>query len=61
MKPLTRVKYMLSTGLLLISASFIFSRFFAMPDFADGLLKGVGIGLIFLSMIRSRDIKSAGR
>ena len=57
MRPLFPVKYMLPAGLLLISASFILSHFVAMPDFVDGMLKGAGIGIIFLSLINGKAIK----
>ncbi len=50
---------MLLVGLLLISASLILSHFVTMPDFVDGALKGVGIGIIFLSLIKSKTIKRA--
>jgi len=51
---------MLPAGLLLISASLILRHFVTMPDFADGIFKGVGIGFIFLSLIKSKTIKRAG-
>lgn len=60
MRPLFPVKYMLPVGLLLISASFILSHFVAMPDFWDGMLKGVGIGIVFLSLTKGRAVKKAG-
>ena len=59
MKPLFPVKYMLPVGLLVISASLILSHFVKMPDFVDGALKGVGIGVIFLSLIKSKALKKA--
>jgi len=59
MRPLFPVKYMLPVGLLLISASLILRHFIKMPDFVDGALKGMGIGIIFLSLIKSKAIKKA--
>lgn len=50
---------MLTVGLLLMSASFILSHFVKMPDFVDGALKGVGIGIIFLSLIKGKILKKA--
>ncbi len=43
---------MLPVGLLLLAASFILKHFFILPDFVDGFLKGIGIGIIFISLIK---------
>ncbi|WP_428328976.1 hypothetical protein [Mucilaginibacter sp.] len=57
MKPIIPVKYLLALGLLLLSASFILKHYFALPDFADGFLKGTGIGIIMLVLIRQWYLK----
>ena len=44
-------------GLLIISASYIFSHFFNLTDLTKGSILGVGIGL-FLTSIILRNFKS---
>ncbi|NCD69378.1 hypothetical protein [Mucilaginibacter agri] len=51
MKPLLPVRFLIPIGLLIISASFVVKHFAAVPDFADGFLKGIGIGILVLSLI----------
>jgi accessory gene regulator protein AgrB len=51
-------------GMLLMSMSFIFRRYFGLNDFTDGLLKGSGIGCAFLSLlfiVRTRSTMTIGR
>lgn len=57
MKAIIPLKFMLPFGLFLLAGSFILKHFFALPDFADGFLKGAGIGIIFLSLIKQWYIK----
>ncbi|MDT3401386.1 hypothetical protein [Mucilaginibacter terrae] len=45
------IRLLMPAGLFIISASFIVGHYTALPDFANGLLLGVGIGLIFLSVM----------
>ncbi|MDP9079421.1 MAG: hypothetical protein M3O71_18470 [Bacteroidota bacterium] len=52
MKSIIPLKFMLPVGLLLLAASFILKHFFILPDFVDGFLKGIGIGIIFISLIK---------
>ena len=59
MKPIIPVRFLLPIGLLLLSASFILKHFFVLPDFADGFLKGIGIGIIFISLIRQWYLKQS--
>jgi len=51
MKPVIPIRYLLPVGLLMLSASFIIKHIFTLPDFADGFIKGAGIGVIFLSLV----------
>jgi hypothetical protein len=51
MKPVIPLRFLLPIGLFLLSASFMVKHFVTLPDFANGLLIGVGIGIIFLSLI----------
>jgi hypothetical protein len=51
MRPLFHSNIMISLGLLLLSASFLLKHFFAIPDFFDGFLKGISIGVILISVI----------
>jgi len=52
MKKLSKNHLMLlPIGLLVLSASFILKGFVHINDFVEGLLKGGGIGFLFLSMM----------
>jgi hypothetical protein len=42
---------LLIIGILLMSMSFIISHYIALPDFTDGLIKGVAIGLMIVSLV----------
>jgi len=42
---------LLPLGLLLMSCTYILSHFIVVPDALDGFLKGVGIGLMILSLV----------
>ncbi len=59
-KPLMPLKLIAPTGLLLLSASFFIKHFIAIADFADGLLKGIGIGMILFSLINQWHMKNTG-
>ncbi|SHN11620.1 hypothetical protein [Mucilaginibacter sp. OK098] len=59
MKPLIPVKFIIPLGLLLLSASFILKQFFVLPDFADGFLKGAGIGIILIAFIKQWYVKQS--
>jgi len=52
-------RLLLPIGLLLISASFIIKHFMDVPDFIDGFLKGVGIGLLILALRASQKMRKA--
>lgn len=60
MKPIIAVKFIIPIGLLLLSTSFIIEHFFIVPDFFDGILKGVGIGIILLALIKQGSVKRSG-
>lgn len=49
--------YFLSAGLLVMSLSFVLSHFITINDFLDGLIKGIGIGLIIYSLIIQRRLQ----
>jgi hypothetical protein len=57
MRPVIPIRFLLPIGLLLLPASFIIKRLFNIPDFADGLLYGIGFGIIILSLIRKSKSK----
>lgn len=42
---------LLILGVCVLSASFILRRFFPVSDMADGLIKGIAIGLLVLSFL----------
>jgi len=44
---------LLSLGITLLSLSFIIEHYFLLSDGANGLLKGVSIGLLLLNLIVS--------
>ena len=50
-KPLLPIKLMAPIGLFLLSAGILIKHFAAVPDFIDGFLKGIGIGMIFFSLV----------
>ncbi|WP_281323041.1 hypothetical protein [Flavobacterium aestivum] len=45
----------LAIGALLLSATFVLRHYFAINDFSDGILKGIGIGLMIYSLILPRN------
>jgi hypothetical protein len=47
-------KILLPIGLLLISLTFVVDHFIKLGDFTDGVLKGLGIGIILVSLYRSK-------
>lgn len=52
MKKIKRKNLLLLTiGALLMSMTLILKQYFAINDFWDGILKGVGIGLMLYSII----------
>jgi len=56
----TSVKLMLPLGLLFVVAGILLRQFATLPDFADGLLFGVGIGLLVMALvIKSRNKSGA--
>lgn len=44
----------LAIGLFILAGSTILRRFIPMNDFADGCIKGVGIGIMLLSIYRMK-------
>lgn len=59
MKPVLPLKFLVPIGLLLLSASFILKHYTQLPDVADGFLKGLSIGILFLSLVTYAKGKSA--
>ena len=57
MKPLIPLKFMLPSGLFIIAISFILTHFLNIPDWANGFLKGMGIGIIGISLIKQWYVK----
>lgn len=57
MKPLIPLKFMLPVGLFIIALSFILTNFLNIPDWANGFLKGLGIGIIVISLIKGWYVK----
>lgn len=52
MKPLNKKSLaFLIVGILLMSASFIIKRYVVLSDGIDGLIKGVSIGLLLVSVL----------
>jgi hypothetical protein len=45
-------KILLISGLLTVSLAQVISHFFTLPDFASGLLMGIGLGLLLLSLLK---------
>lgn len=50
-------RLMAAMGLIIISASFFVRHYTQMPDFADGLMKGIGIGMIVVALIKQTRLK----
>jgi hypothetical protein len=46
-----RTFILLAIGLLVMSSTFILQRLTGLTDFAEGAIKGVGLGLILLALI----------
>ena len=44
----------MAIGILLIVSGFLLRRIIYLSDFTDGLLKGIGIGLMILALMRKR-------
>lgn len=42
---------LLPIGLLVMSAPFVINRFTEISDFDDGILRGIGVGLILLALL----------
>jgi len=57
MKPVLPLRFLLPAGLFILSAGLMLRHFATLPDFANGLLMGVGIGIIFLSLIYMGKVK----
>jgi hypothetical protein len=45
---------LLSSGLLLLIASILLNHFYSLDDFFSGIIAGVGIGLLFLSVLKRK-------
>jgi hypothetical protein len=52
-------RILFATGLFCMSASFIVSHVLHLNDFFDGLLKGVGLGLMLFSFPYKKKIRTA--
>jgi hypothetical protein len=48
----------LAIGVFLLSATFVLRHYFTINDFSDGILKGIGIGLMIYSLILPRNQRS---
>ncbi|ASU33513.1 hypothetical protein MuYL_1615 [Mucilaginibacter xinganensis] len=59
MKPVIAYKYIVAIGLLLLSASLVLKHYFVLPDFADGFLKGTGIGVLLLALVKKQRVKQS--
>ena len=57
MKPLIPLKFMLPAGLFIFAISFILTHFLNIPDWSNGFLKGMGIGIIGISLIKQWYVK----
>ena len=57
MKPVLPLRFLLPIGLLILSAGLMLRHFATLPDFANGLLMGVGIGILVLSLIYKGKVK----
>jgi len=51
---------MLPLGMLFVVAGILLRQFATLPDFADGLLFGVGIGLLVMALVIKSRNKSGG-
>jgi hypothetical protein len=51
MKPVLPLRFLLPAGLFILSAGLMLRHFASLPDFANGILMGVGIGILVLSLI----------
>lgn len=47
-----RLNVLVTTGLLICSISQIVTHYIKLPDFASGVLMGIGLGLMILSFIK---------
>ena len=59
MKKIDINKLLLPIGLLLMPLTFIIKHFVEVPDFADGLFKGVAIGVLILALLNQNKMKRA--
>jgi hypothetical protein len=58
MKQVSRLRQLSALGLFILAASFFVKHIApSLPDFADGLMKGAGIGLVGLSVIKQLQLK----
>jgi hypothetical protein len=58
MKQASRLRQLSALGLFILAASFFVKHIVpSLPDFAYGLMKGAGIGLIGLSVIKQLQLK----
>lgn len=47
-------KFIVAAGIFIFSLSFVITHVFHTPDAVDGLLKGIGIGVMLLGLERSK-------
>jgi hypothetical protein len=59
MKPLLPLRLVLLIGLLLFFGSFVLKHFGLIPDFVDGLMLGLGVGMIAGLLIKKWYVKKA--
>ena len=52
---------LLAAGCLLNGGAFLSHKLFQAPDFIQGLIQGVGIGLLLLALIKERSYKMDGK
>jgi hypothetical protein len=51
MKPIIPVKFLVPIGLLLLSLSIVLRQFAHLPNFVNGFLGGLAIGILIISLI----------
>ncbi len=50
--------WLLFVGTLFMSATLVVRHYTPVTDFIDGILKGIGVGLMILALIKQKKMKS---